>query len=411
MFHFTLTLPGIAGIILTIGMAVDANVLIFERIREETNVGKSIRAAIQSGFSRAFLTILDSNVTTLIAALVLFQFGTGPVRGFATILSIGIVSSMFTALVVTRLVLDFLTTGNTKIHKLHMLRLIKQPKINFIAFRKIAYVISFVLIVLGIFSFYKRGEGNYSIDFTGGTIQQFKFNDPVNTQNVRDALKEIDLGDASIQRFGNNKEIIIRSFEMDPEKIIAKFNASFNQNPFEVMRVEKVGPSVGKDLRGKAVKALLIAMVFMVIYISFRFEFRFAVAAIVALLHDVLICLGAISLLNREISTPVIAALLTIVGYSINDTIVVFSRIREDRKLMKKATYKEIINMSINQTLSRTVLTSVTTLAVVVSLYLFGGEVINTFALVLLIGVLVGTYSSIFIASPILVDWPSKKVR
>ncbi|NQT21995.1 MAG: protein translocase subunit SecD [Candidatus Omnitrophica bacterium] len=410
-FHGTLTLPGIAGLVLTIGMAVDANVLIFERIREETIVGKSIRAAIQSGFNRAFLTILDSNVTTLIAALVLFQFGTGPVRGFATILCIGIVSSMFTALVVTRLVLDFLTTGNMKIHKLHMLRLIKQPKINFISFRKIAYGISFVLIVLGIFSFVKRGEDNYSIDFTGGTIQQFKFNNPVSTQKVRDVLKEIDLGAVSIQRFGNDKEIIVRSFEMDPEKIITKFNTSFKQNPFEVMRVEKVGPSVGRDLRGKAVKALLIAMVFMVIYISFRFEFRFAVAAIVALLHDVLICLGAISLLNREISTPVIAALLTIVGYSINDTIVVFSRIREDRKLMRKATFKEIINASINQTLSRTVLTSVTTLTVVVSLYLFGGEVINTFALVLLIGVLVGTYSSIFIASPILVDWPSKKVR
>jgi len=410
-FHGTLTLPGIAGLVLTIGIAVDANVLIFERIREETNVGKSIRAAIQSGFKRAFLTILDSNVTTLIVALVLFQFGTGPVRGFATILSIGIVSSMFTALVVTRLILDLLTTGNTKIHKLHMLRIIKQPKINFIGFRKIAYVVSILLIVLGLFSFHRRGEQNYSIDFTGGTIQQFKFNNPVSAEGVRDALKEIDLGSTSIQHFGNNKEIIIRSIEMDPEKIITKFGTSFKDNPFEVMRVEKVGPSVGKDLKEKAIKALLIAMVFMVIYISFRFEFRFAIAAIVALLHDVLISLGVISLLHKEISTPVIAALLTIVGYSINDTIVVFDRIREDRKLMRKSTYREIINTSINQTLSRTILTSATTLLVVLSLYLFGGEVINTFALVLLIGVIAGTYSSIFIASPILIDWPSKKVR
>ena len=240
---------------------------------------------------------------------------------------------------------------------------------------------------------------------------QFKFEKPVDAQDIRNVLKDIGLGSASIQHFGNNREVIIRSFEMNPEHIIAKFKEVFKQNRFEIMRVEKVGPSVGKDLRGKAVKALGIAILFMVVYISFRFEFRFAVAAIVALLHDPLICLGAISLTHREISAPVIAALLTIVGYSINDTIVVFDRIREDRKLMRKAPYKEIINTSINQTLSRTFLTSLTTLAVILSLYFLGGEVIKTFAFVLMIGVIVGTYSSIFIASPILIDWPSKKVR
>ncbi len=409
-FHGTLTLPGIAGLVLTIGMAVDANVLIFERIREESILGKSIRSAIQSGFNRAFRTILDSNITTLIAALVLFQFGTGPVRGFATILSIGIISSMFTALVVTRLVLDLLTAGKIKLNKLPMLRLIRQPKINFISFRKFAYIISIVIIVVGLFNFYKRGEGNYGIDFTGGTIQQFKFEKPVDAQDIRNVLKDMGLGSASIQHFGNNKEVIIRSFEMNPEHIIAEFKEVFKQNKFEIMRVEKVGPSVGKDLRGKAVKALGIAIIFMVIYISLRFEFRFAVAAIVALLHDLLICLGAISLTHREISAPVIAALLTIVGYSINDTIVVFDRIREDRKLMRRASYKEIINTSINQTLSRTLITSLTTLAVILSLYFLGGEVIRTFAFVLMVGVIVGTYSSIFIASPILIDWPSKKV-
>ena len=410
-FHGTLTLPGIAGLVLTIGMSVDANVLIFERIREESALGKSIRAAIQSGFSRAFLTILDANITTLIAALVLFQFGTGPVRGFATILSIGILSSMFTALVVTRLILDLLTTGDKKIDKLPMLRLINQPKINFIGFRKIAYIISGVLIIVGMFSFLKKGESNYGIDFTGGTIQQFRFEKPVEADSIRDTLKEVGLGSASIQHFGNNKEVIIRSFEMDPSRIINEFRGAFAGNDFEVLRVEKVGPSVGRDLKGKAIKALVIAMLFMVVYISIRFEFRFAIAAIVALLHDILLSIGAISLTNREISTPVIAALLTIVGYSINDTIVVFDRIREDRKLMRKSTYTEIINTSINQTLSRTVLTSLTTLMVVLALFFLGGEVINDFAFVLLMGIVFGTYSSIFIASPILVDWPSKRVK
>ncbi len=410
-FHGTLTLPGIAGLVLTIGMAVDANVLIFERIREESNLGKSIRAAIKSGYNRAFLTILDSNVTTLIAALVLFQFGTGPVRGFATILSIGIVSSMFTALVLTRVILNLITSGNTKMQRLPMLRLVKQPKINFIGFRKIAYIVSILIIILGAYSFYTKGKDNYGIDFTGGTLQQLRFENAVKAEDVRTTLNEIGIESVSIQHFGNDKEIIVKTYEMDPEKIITEFRNKFGDNDFEVLRVEKVGPSVGADLQKKAINALIIAMVFMIIYISIRFEFRFAIAAIVALLHDILICIGAISLTGREISTPVIAALLTIVGYSINDTIVVFDRIREDRKLMRKATYKEIINTSINQTLSRTILTSLTTLLVVLSLYFLGGKAINAFAFVLLVGVIAGTYSSIFIASPILLDWPSKKVR
>ncbi|MFH1791778.1 MAG: protein translocase subunit SecF, partial [Candidatus Omnitrophota bacterium] len=199
--------------------------------------------------------------------------------------------------------------------------------------------------------------------------------------------------------------------DVDPDIVINKFKESFAGNGLEIMRIEKVGPSVGADLKDKAFKAFIIALICMVIYISVRFEFRFAAAAIAALVHDVLICVGALSLTHREISTPVIAALLTIVGYSINDTIVVFDRIREDRRLMRKNTYPEIINASINQTLSRTLLTSLTTLVVVISLYVFGGAVINDFAFVLLVGIIVGTYSSIFIASPILVDWPSKKAR
>ena len=193
--------------------------------------------------------------------------------------------------------------------------------------------------------------------------------------------------------------------------IEAKLKEKFGENQLEVVRIEKVGPAVGKDLRSKAIKTLLIAMIFMVIYISIRFEFRFAIAAIIALMHDILISLGLIAFFHKEISVPVIAALLTIVGYSINDTIVVFDRIREDRKLMRKATYKEIINTSINQTLSRTLLTSITTLAVVLALYLLGGEVINDFAFVMMVGIIVGTYSSIFIASPILIDWPTKRAR
>jgi len=409
-FGATLTLPGIAGLLLTIGMAVDANVLIFERIREEFKLGKAIRSAIKSGYSKAFLTILDSNITTLITALILFQFGTGPIRGFATTLSVGILSSMFMALVVTRLILDLLTTqGNLK--KITMFQLVKQPKINFIGARRIAYVFSLIIIVSGIVSFAMRGGENFGIDFTGGALQQFKFKQPVNIEDIRGPLREIGLTDAVIQQFGGNKEIIIRTDKDTSGSIISKFKERFRQGDYELVRVEKVGPAIGEDLRRKALLAFLYSMIGICIYISFRFEVRFAVAAIVALLHDVLISVGALSLTGRQLSLPVIAALLTIVGYSINDTIVIFDRIREDRRLMRKADYKTIINTSINQTLSRTVLTSLTTLLVVLALYFLGGEVINDFAFVLMVGVLAGTYSSVFVASPILIDWPASRRR
>ena len=409
-FGATLTLPGIAGLLLTIGMAVDANVLIFERIREELNLGKHIQSAISSGYQKAFLTILDSNVTTLITALILFQFGTGPVRGFATTLSIGILASMFTALIVTRLILDILTKV-MGITKFPMLRLIKKPNIDFINRRRIAYILSAVVIIVGIATFASNGEKNFGIDFTGGAIQQFRFQDPLSLDEARDALREIDMAASPIQQFGQNREVIIRTFEDASDSVIAKFKETFKENPFEVLRVERVGPAIGKDLKEKALWAFFYAMIGICVYISFRFEFKFAIAAIAALFHDLLVCFGAIAVTGREISLPVIAALLTVVGYSINDTIVVFDRIREGRRLMRKADYNTIINMSINQTLGRTVLTSLTTLLVVATLYLLGGEVINDFAFVLMVGIVVGTYSSIFIASPILVDWPGRRKR
>ncbi len=409
-FGATLTLPGIAGLVLTIGMAVDANVLIFERIREESKLGKSLRAAIHAGYDKAFWTILDANVTTLITALILFQFGTGPVRGFATTLSIGIIASMFTALVVTRLALDIITLSRPNMQRLPMLQFFSQPDIPFVKIRKVMYAASLILIIIGMALFVQRGSRNYGIDFTGGTLQQFQFTEVVPVEEVRGILSEIGMGESSIQQFGEGKEIIVRSYSGRTEDIVTGFNQKFGVGSFEVMRVEAVGPAVGADLRRAAIKALIFAMVGICLYISFRFEFRFAITAIIALAHDVLISLGLIALTGREISLPVIAALLTIVGYSINDTIVLFDRIREDRKFMRKASPEEIINTSINQTLSRTVLTSLTTLLVVFALFIFGGKVINDFSFVLMVGVLVGTYSSIFIASPLLIDWPSRKL-
>ncbi len=407
-FQAALTLPGIAGIVLTIGMSVDANVLIFERIREEMDLGKTLRFAIANGFKRAFRTILDANLTTLITALILFRFGTGPLRGFAITLSIGILASMFTALFVSRAIFDFFTL-NKKFAHLKMLRLIGKTNINFIGRRKIAYFISLIVIACGLVAFAYRGEKNFSIDFQGGTLQQFRFQKAVSVDEIRGALKEIGLADSQIQRFGNNKEVLVRTGEQDGENVSRKFKEVFRDNPFELLRIEKVGPSIGSQLRNKAIGALFLALLGICIYITVRFKFNFAVSAIIALFHDVLITIGAFALMGKEISLPIIAALLTIVGYSLNDTIVVFDRIREDLRLMRKVNYETIINTSINQTLSRTLLTSLTTFMVVLSLYIFGGKVINNFAFALMVGIIVGTYSSIFVASPLLLLWTKKQ--
>jgi SecD/SecF fusion protein len=406
-FRASLTLPGIAGIVLTIGMSVDANVLIFERIREELKLGKTLRFAITSGYKRAFLTILDANLTTLITALILFRFGTGPIRGFAVTLSIGILASMFTALFVSRVIFDLLSL-NKGFSKLKMLSLIGVTNINFIAKRRLAYLFSIIAITAGIIGFTYRGKENFGIDFSGGVLQQFKFQKAVAADDIRNTLQEIGLGDSQIQHFGNNKEVIIRTNDIYKE-ITPRFKEKFKDNPFELLRIEKVGASIGSQLRTRALTALLLALLGICIYITFRFKFKFAIAAIIAVFHDILFTVGIFGLTGRELSVPIIAALLTIVGYSLNDTIVVFDRIREDLKLMRKANYKMVINTSINQTLSRTLLTSLTTLLVVVSLYIFGGEVIHDFAFALLIGIIIGTYSSIFIASPLLLLWSKEK--
>ena len=409
-FKATLSLPGIAGLVLTIGMAVDANVLIFERMREELALGKTFRAAIAAGYDKAFLAIFDSNLTTLITALILFQFGTGPVKGFATTLSIGIIASMFTALVVTHFVFDLLTTGDGILTKIPMLQFFSKPNIPFMKLRKFAYMLSLTLIVVGMFAFVHRGEKNYGVDFTGGTLQEFRFTKDVKVEDVRSVLDGAGMGKSSIQQLGGGKDFVIRSYGGNIDAVVKGLKDKFGEGSFEILRVEEVGPAVGADLRRLAIKALIFAFIGICIYVSFRFEFRFAVTGVLALVHDVLVSLGAIALTGREISLPVVAALLTIVGYSINDTIVIFDRIRETRKFARKSSEAEIIDSAINQTLSRTTLTSFTTLLVILALYFFGGEVINDFAFVMMIGVVVGTYSSIFVAAPLLIDWPSRRV-
>lgn len=288
--------------------------------------------------------------------------------------------------------------------------------INFVGRRKLAILFSAVLILISMASLVIQGGPNYGIDFAGGTLAQVKFTEPTTATDIKKSLDVMDLGGMTVQQFGDDaNEFLVRAQSSSTElqglgqKIKASLEASYGSGTVEIRRVEMVGPQVGKDLREKGFKAVLFAMIAILIYITLRFEFRFAVGAVIALVHDVTITLGAFSLSGREIDLPIIAAFLAIIGYSLNDTIIVYDRIRENMGRYHKETFPVIINRSINETLSRTILTSGTTLLVVLALFIFGGGVIHNFAFALLIGVLIGTYSSIFVASPLLIFWQDYK--
>ncbi|MDD2236351.1 MAG: protein translocase subunit SecD [Kiritimatiellae bacterium] len=413
----TLTLPGIAGIVLTMGMAVDANVLIFERIREELNAGKRLVPAIAAGYEKAFSTIFDSNITTLVTAVILFAFGSGPIKGFAVTLTAGIVVSMCVVLIYTKMFFRIMT-DKFNVTTLRMFSLVKNTNINFVGLRHLAIAFSLIVLVATWTPFFMRGiENNLGVDFTGGTALLYRFQEKQPVEIIRDLLNA-DGVSATIQYQGEmmpdatgkiREYVEIRVGENDGEKTKEIVEASLSQFGYELSKEDQVRGQVGSELRRKGIMAIIWAMAGIVLYITFRFEFGFAVGAIVALLHDVLITAGIYTLCGRQISLTVVAALLTIVGYSVNDTIVVFDRIREDLKLVKGKTFKEIANLSINQTLSRTVLTSMTTLISVLVLLFFGGGSIYDFALTLFIGIIVGTYSSIFVATPVAMLWHKDK--
>jgi len=398
----TLTLPGIAGIILTLGMAVDANVLINERIREELAIGRPVGAAVANGFNKAFTAIFDSNITTLLAAFMLFQFGSGPIKGFAVTLAIGLVSSLFTAVFVSRTIFQFLLEMKM-IKNVPMLRMFSNTKIDFVAARYAAITISLVLIGWGLFTAYQKKEAAYGIDFAGGQIQEYRFAKPIASDDLRAALKEKGMGDAIIQRFNKDPQnVIIRTSGDTYDTVVGAFKEKFADNSFEILRIEKVGPVVGKHLRERAVWAIVLSLIGILVYVAFRFKhWDFATAGVIALLHDVLITYGLLIVMGRQIDLLVVTALLTIAGYSINDTIVIYDRIRENMPKMRKSSLKDLINVSLNQTLSRTIITNLVTFLVVLALFFKGGEVLNTFALALVIGFFAGTYSTIFIASPL----------
>ncbi len=434
-----LTLPGMAGIVLTLGMAVDANVIIYERIKEEVRAGKGMQLAIVDGYKNAYSAIVDGNVTTLLTGIVLYIFGSGPVQGFATTLIIGILSSLFTAIFITRMTFTWMQKKNMPITfaSKATANVLSKANFNFIGSRKKAYFISLALIVISIGSLATHGL-NYGIDFTGGRTYLVRFDQNVNTVDVRKSLTEsFDNVAPEVKTFGSSNQIkVTTKYLIDDEgtevdsiiqsKLFAGlktyYSTEIKYSDFSsdtegdnkllgILSSQKVGPTIADDIRNKALFAISFALILIFAYIAVRFrKLQYGLAGVAALFHDTLITLGMFSLFysimpfSMEVDQAFIAAILTIIGYSINDTVIIFDRIRENNFLFPKHKLIDNINTGLNSTLARTINTSGTTIVVLLMIFVFGGEVIRGFVFALLVGILIGTYSSLFTASPIVYD-------
>jgi SecD/SecF fusion protein len=443
---FTLTAPGIAGLVLTIGMAVDTNVIIFERIKEELTKGKSYQMAVSDGYKRSMSPVLDAHVTTLLTAIILASFGLGPVLGFATTQIIGILLSLFCGILVSRLITDIYTSKNrhfeyfTKVSK----SIFKHASFKFIEFRKYAYMLSAVVLVLGIASFFNGFD--QGVEFSGGRSYTIKFNKAVNTEEIRNELKTVFDGEAPIVKTVDTKNqvnittsylINKKGNEVDKEVLLKLYEGlkkhlpegtSFNKfseftdnkkaaNKDNIIQsAQTVLPSISEELKKGATNATIFALIAICLYIFIRFrDWRYSLGTIFSLLHDVFVTLIVFSFLRKVVPFPLeidqhfIAAILTVIGFSMNDTVIVYDRIREDSKLMKGSDNATVINRAINETLSRTIMTSLTVFLVILILFIFGGEVTRGFSFAMLIGVITGTYSSIFVAAPVLVDFAKSR--
>lgn len=405
----TLTMPGIAGIVLTVGMAVDSNVIIYERVREERRWGRSLVQSLDSGFSRALATIVDANFTTFIAAVILFYMGTGPVRGFAVTLAIGIITTVFTAFTLTRWMVSFwLRRFKPKDLPRGLINLIpSDTKIPFMGWRRYAFALS-TAISIACAALFFTVEMNYGIDFRGGTsIEVQSKSGRADSGAVREALNAVNIGDVQVQEFGSDRDLLIRvegqkAGDNAEQSVVEKVRIAL-EDSYDFRRVESVGPTVSSELAWAGTLGVLASMGAMLLYIWFRFEWQFGLGAVISTIHDVLMMVGFYVITGTEFNLTSIAAILTIVGYSINDTVVVYDRVRENLRKYKRMPIEQLLDLSMNQTLSRTILTGVTTLLALFSLYLFGGEVISSFTIAMIFGILVGTYSSVFVAGPLLI--------
>jgi SecD/SecF fusion protein len=431
---FTLTAPGIAGLVLTIGMAVDTNVLIFERIKEELTKGKSYPLAVTDGYKRSLAPVLDGHITTLLTAIILAYFGLGPVLGFATTQIIGILLSLFCGILVSRLITDWYTNKNRHLEYFTGISrsIFQKAQFKFIEYRKFAYGLSAVIFVLGIASFFNGFDEG--VEFAGGRSYTVKFDKPVNVEEVRNELKAV-FGEApiiktvnsnnqlnittsyKIKETGNNVDSLVEKMlftglakQLPANVTFSEFETTYKQSSQTVL------PTISDDLKAGATKATVIAMMVICLFIFVRFrDWRYSLGTVFALLHDVFVTLIIFSFARTIVPFPLeidqhfIAAVLTVIGFSMNDTIIVYDRIREDSRLHPNMDNASVINKAINETLSRTIMTSLTVFLTILILFIFGGEVTKGFAFAMLVGVITGTYSSIFVAAPILVDFSKNK--
>ncbi|MBW7893667.1 MAG: protein translocase subunit SecD [Opitutaceae bacterium] len=407
-FGATLTLPGIAGIVLTIGMSVDSNILIFERMREELKLGKSLKASLDAGFEKALSAIVDGNLTTLITAGMMIALGTGAVKGFGVTLTIGIFSTMFAALVVTRLLLDWYV-NSLHAQKIKMFSILNNTNYDFLRYARPAFITSWVVVLIGIGAVVFKGKDVYGIDFTGGDQATLSFDKKVEIGSIRNAATSAGVTDIALtytQQIGEDREVLRMTTPFDQaEIVISAVQAAHPDAGFQLEGTTRIGPSVGQEIQRNAAWAIFWSLLLILLYIAFRFEFGFGIGAVVATVHDIVMTVGIFVLLDRQFNASMVAAILLIAGYSINDTIVVFDRIREELKLNPTQTLRNIINNSLNLTLSRTIITGGTTLITALVLFFVATGDINDIALTLIIGVLVGTFSSLFIASPVFYWW------
>ena len=420
-FGATITLPGVAALVLTIGMAVDASILIFERIREELRAGKSVHSALVAGYDKAFSTIVDANVTTLITALILVWLGNGPVRGFGVTLSAGILATVFCSLVTSRFVLEALVDWGI-VRNPFRFQLFQNTSFEFLNYARRAFATSWVLVLIGVTSFIYHFDEAFGIDFTGGDEVAVSYTERLSSQQVDEVASNAtftnedgessSFGEVNIffqTPLGAEQEVMIVQTEPDKgEQFFEALNAAYPDAELVELGLTQIGSAVGSEVTRSAILSILVALLGILLYIAFRFEFGYGLGAVVATVHDVLMTIGIFVTLGEffglgsgQFSAPMIAAILMTVGYSINDTIVVFDRVREELELNPGSNLKKVVHLSINRVLNRTVLTSVTTLFASLMLFLFGAGVIKDFALVFLIGILTGTFSSMFIASPV----------
>jgi SecD/SecF fusion protein len=408
MFGATLTMPGLAGIVLTVGMAVDANILIFERMRDELNLGKSLKSALVSGYDKAFITIVDAHVTQVLICFVMIWLGHGPIKGFGVTLAMGVFSTLFSTLIVSHLILEWLIEKDI-VTKFPMMHFFHSVNVDFVKWFKPAFIISMAIVLIGVGTVIYKGNAIYGIDFSGGDVTKVSFSQKLDVAEIRRVATQAGLKDVGLSyqnMLGDNKEVLkLETVFGQSENLLSALQKAHPEAKLVKEGTNQIGPSIGGEIKMNAVYSISLSLLVIMIYIAFRFEVGFGIGAVVSTLHDIFMTIGIFVIAGHQFSAPMVAAILCIAGYSINDTVVVFDRIREELRLNPNMKLNDVINLSVRRVFSRSLMTSFTSFLATLSLFIFGGGVIHDLSFTFLVGIITGTFSSIFIAAPIFYWW------